>query len=193
MLLALCCSVLILTLNLPAVSSDLKPCFSPDTSRAQKARAPIYMFTNVMEGGRDRVPFLEQFVAARNNTLEVIGLSELNGWQAKRLAKFGHRFGFNHSVFVDAPTGYHLGAISKTPITVLHSNSAPPMHHGVAIFRVDDGTVVVLTHMSPRNSEARLVEASYIVHHLKVCCKRLPILVRDTTHTSVFVVLVFHL
>ena len=135
------------------------------------------MFANIMEGGRERVPFLEQFVAARNRSLGVIGLSELNGWQAGDLAKFGEKFGFPHSVFVHAPTGYHLGAISKVPITVLHSTAGLPMHHGVVIFQTADGTVVVLTHLSPRNSDARLAEASYIVRQLRACCEHLPILV----------------
>ena len=173
LLLLLCVSFL----HIPAANSYLSPCFSPHLPRPRNTRTATYMFANIMEGGRERVPFLEQFVAERNHTLAVIGLSEINGWQADDLAQFGKKFGFLHSVFVHAPTGYHLGAISKVPITMLHSTSGLPMHHGVAIFQTADGTVIVLTHLSPRHSDARVAEATYIVRQLGACCEHLPILV----------------
>ena len=48
----------------------------------------------------------------------------------------GRSLGLPYTAFVDTPAGYHIGLLSRFPITVLEARSGSPFHHGVLVAQV---------------------------------------------------------
>jgi endonuclease/exonuclease/phosphatase family metal-dependent hydrolase len=114
---------------------------------------------NLFEGGSD-LKQLGRFF--QDEAADVVGLNEMNGWEADTFAVQARAWGYNHSTFLLAPTGYHLGMMSKQPMELLHKKTGAPLHHGLLVARVG-AIVYCVTHLSPRSSDARKIEVDAAV------------------------------
>jgi len=94
---------------------------------------------------------------------DVLTINELNGWNEGALAAFGSSLGLPHVAFLQTPWGYHLGILSRVPLSVELSQAAAPFHHGVLVVQLA-GIRLMLTHLSPADATARFAEARELVH-----------------------------
>jgi endonuclease/exonuclease/phosphatase family metal-dependent hydrolase len=123
-------------------------------------RVPLKVVVfNLFEGGSNLKHLGEFF---QKEAADVVGLNEMNGWNHDTFATQARAWGYNHSTFLAAPTGYHLGMMSKQPMELLHNKTGAPLHHGLLLARVQ-GVVFCVTHLSPRSSVARKVEVDAAV------------------------------
>ena len=131
---------------------------------AHKSRAvdeKHVLFWNVLEGaGNGKMTHIKSYIESKQ--FHIVGFSELNGWNRKSFHKYFEE-SYPHSVFLKTKTGYHLGAISQYPITLLEKTAQNPMHHGYIFFE-SMGIKFVLTHLNPHSSENRLREVQHILN-----------------------------
>ena len=104
-------------------------------------------------------------------TVVVVVLNELNGWDKSRLASWGRALGFPFSSMAKSPHGYHLGMLARgfrqDAIVVEEVDGrGSPFHHGLVWARID-GVDVMATHLSPTSAEVRLKEAEHIAERLR--------------------------
>ena len=57
----------------------------------------------------------------RHLGVDVAGFNELLGWSEAQLTQVARDWGFAHSAFLDAPSGYSVGVVAHVPITVVRS------------------------------------------------------------------------
>jgi hypothetical protein len=120
------------------------------------------MFWNVFEGmggpNDARLDRVKEIVAE----CDVVAFSELNKWTAVSFEEC-FKDHFQHSVFLETKTGFHLGALSKAPIQSVTASSNEPLHHGFLLFKTFS-TVFCATHLNPFSSTLR-AGCCYIHHY----------------------------
>ncbi|KNC48960.1 beta-hexosaminidase [Thecamonas trahens ATCC 50062] len=119
---------------------------------------------NIDAGGGDELQHLETWV--RNHELDVLGLCELNQWEASmgtRAAEMG--FPFYH--IMPIPSGYHLGIMATRPISVVAELRQPgkPFQRGALHVRIE-GIHYVVVHLHAHDAGARLAEVEALTTHL---------------------------
>ena len=109
-------------------------------------------------GLRRVAAFLRDTQNARG--LDVVALNELNGLDNATLSDLANQSGFAHSVLMRVPSGYHLGIVSREPLTKVQRHAAP-FHHGL-LEAYSFGVYWLVAHLSPVDSVARLGETKAI-------------------------------
>lgn len=117
---------------------------------------------NVLDGGSRRLDGICAFL--RGGAYDVVTLNELNGFDSAKLRAWGARCGLPHSQLL-AKSAYHLGILSRHPLTVVKAETGSPWAHGLLCVRVL-GLQLCVTHLNPHDSTKRTAEARRIVSGL---------------------------
>mmetsp|Transcript_5543 Transcript_5543/g.8841 ORF Transcript_5543/g.8841 Transcript_5543/m.8841 type:complete len:299 (-) Transcript_5543:250-1146(-) len=116
-----------------------------------------------MDGGGTefRLKNLQAWIKEFPQKIDVLVLNECNGLHSgDRMKTMAQACGFEHSVLLHCSTGYHIAVLSSEPIQVLRCIAAP-FHHGLLHVKVL-GLNVLAAHLSPVESEARVIECEAI-------------------------------
>lgn len=125
------------------------------------------LYLNIYEGCKDPARFNKIIRFINKTKPDVLGLSELNGWDLNNQAKFKYfksKAGFKYSLFGKTKTGYHLGLFSKYPL-INESFAQKGFHHGLLTAGIkykNQNTKILLTHLDPNRESARLKEAKIL-------------------------------
>ena len=104
-----------------------------------------------------------------------MALNEANHLDQTKLAALGAAVGLEHSVFHVASTGFHLGVLSRHPLTV-HSTTHLKMWHGLLHVEMQ-GLHLLVTHLTPYDIASRHAEVEVILTYANDMLKRgLPVL-----------------
>lgn len=114
---------------------------------------------NILDGGGSRMDGIAQFVA--DGAYDVVTMNELNGYDQASLARLGKRCGLPHTQVL-AKSNYHLGVLSRHPLTPLASERGPEFAHGLLCVRVL-GVSLCVTHLNPHDVTRRATEARRII------------------------------
>ena len=138
------------------------------------------MFINILHGGQDnRTARILQFV--KDESVEFLGLAELNTWNKQELQRFGEQIGMPHTYFLYTKHGYHLGVCSRHAFELVSKKTDELWHHGHIYVNVKALDISILvTHLSPHSSIVRRWEASQI---LATWQRQLPLLVLGDLNT----------
>lgn len=160
-----------------------------DSSLSERGGSlPKYLFFNVFHGGRayggapDRVDAIARWVR-QDEGFAVAAFSELNGFDESTWGAFcRNSLGLNHTIFLHTQHGYHLGIASEFPLEKVYASTKAPWHHGMIYVWVEAlGHGVIVTHLSPMSSSARLLEAQALTAIIRK--DRRPVLVLGDFNT----------
>ncbi len=130
------------------------------------------LYFNVTVGCKEAARYKGLVNFIRKQKPDVLGLSELNGWNRDNFAKlnkFKAQTGLRYSLFCESPHGYHIALLSRTPLQREYV-SRKGIWHGVIIAAVrvrGKHYSFALTHLSPISEEFRLNDLKQIFAKLK--------------------------
>ncbi len=126
------------------------------------------LYWNICEGCEPEARFEALLSCLANESADIVGLSELNGWQEEGLARMqitADRLGLPHYVFCESESGYHLGLFSRYPI--FYSRLLlKPFKTGCILAKISTSiseVMIVLTHLHSDFEEKRMQEVTLIL------------------------------
>lgn len=127
---------------------------------------------NVFEGCNDPGRFIKLINYIRRQNPDVLGLNELNNWDADNSAKL-NRFlkdtGFPYYVFCKSKSGFNMAIFSKFPLEN-HKILSKGFRTGAAIaeLKTPEGVfTIAITHLHYKNEALRLRELQLLQNELK--------------------------
>lgn len=136
-----------------------------------KSKTISVLYLNIHTGCKESDRFKSLITFTKKENPDVLGLSELNGWERdnfSKLRRFKTHIGMQYSVFCRSPHGYHLALFSKSPLEnarLLHRG----MWHGAIIANVKangSSYSITVTHLSPMTEDIRLKEVDLLIRAL---------------------------
>ena len=129
--------------------------------RRSTSRRRRLLHWNILDGGADRLPGIKRFL--RSGEYDVVTFNELNGFDATSLAALGQAVGLVHTHLL-SKSRYHMGILSRHPLTGLAHERGHEFAHGVLCAHVLNVALCV-THLNPHDVHRRAIEARLIVRH----------------------------
>ncbi len=126
------------------------------------------IYINVFNGCKDSARFRNLINFVKKADPDVLGLSELNGWDYKdftKLRRFKRETGIRYSAYLKSSSGSSLALLSKTPLRKARVLQGK-MWHGVVIAEIKAkglGCRVAVTHLAYQNEDRRLVDVSFLL------------------------------
>eukprot|EP00747_Dinoflagellata_sp_TGD_P069319 gnl/TRDRNA2_/TRDRNA2_156084_c0_seq1.p1 gnl/TRDRNA2_/TRDRNA2_156084_c0~~gnl/TRDRNA2_/TRDRNA2_156084_c0_seq1.p1 ORF type:complete len:303 (+),score=55.26 gnl/TRDRNA2_/TRDRNA2_156084_c0_seq1:77-985(+) len=138
------------------------------TAKQGSLRICTYNIFDGLKGQEpERVELLREWLASK--ALDVVAFNECCGFTAETFASLATRCGFEHSLFLPARTGYHLGIWSRHLLEDPSEVQRPTtvMHHGLLHARLQANAGarfnLLVTHLCPFEATRRMEEVHAIV------------------------------
>jgi endonuclease/exonuclease/phosphatase family metal-dependent hydrolase len=146
---------------------------NPIPSDAPAGTATVAIMTyNILAGGGPRLAAIESVI--RDAGADLVGLQEVI--RPDLLAALGERLGMQHAIAY-APSGWHIGVLSRWPIVETHAHAGPEMARALleALIELPDGGRLRLfvTHLRAGFSDRRagelrrLSELAFVLDHMR--------------------------
>src|SRR5690625_542813 len=121
---------------------------------------------NILDGCPSKARY-EKFKAwMAKKDYDVIGLNELNDWDANKLQTHAKEWGYDHSVVFEMETSpYYVGFLSKTPIEIIRKDEEN-FYHGLLHVKTK-GTHFLIAHLTPFESSYREKETKQIAEFVQ--------------------------